>query len=230
MKNIISILVVSILLVTCQSKLHLSHNDDKKYSNIYAFVGKKISVEKFDPNVNNGTEKKIIDEETGDSITIVDRSVIMDNAFRCKYILVKKLFNKLPNDTIEFIAYDHYGDPLFSENDSVILYISKSKNKDYYFHQKYHYDKVFKDKQGNYFSYLKFNDEEDVQYAVKNVKGFDTHFENEKFDIKKLNPEVINVYYPKEFYKIENNFAIPTKGIYMDELINYRINTSFKDL
>ena len=48
--------------------------------------------------------------------------------------------------------------------------------------------------------------------------------------LKNLNPEVRKIYYPRKFYKTENNFATPIKGIYMDELINYRLQATFKDL
>ncbi|WP_131701449.1 hypothetical protein [Chryseobacterium sp. FH2] len=198
--------------------------------NLYAFIGEKISVEEFNPNINNEVKEKVIDEETKDSVTVVRRNFVMDRAFRCKYKVIKNIFNNLPNDTVEFLAYDHYGKPYFSERDSVILYISKSKNDDHYFHQKYQYDEVFRDEAGNYFSYLKFRNKENVEYTAKNIKGFKTNFRNEKFNLKNLNTNVRKIYYPRGFYKIKNNFATPIKGIYLDELINYRLQTTFKNL
>ena len=65
---------------------------------------------------------------------------------------------------------------------------------------------------------------------AQQVKGFNVDLSTEKFSLFNLNTNVINIYYPQNFYKIENNYAIPTKGIYLYELINFRLNTTFKDL
>lgn len=229
------LILFSAFLINCGS---VSINNSKNISfgatndsvNLYAFIGEKISIEKFDPNINNEVRKKVIDEETGDSINVVHTNFIMDNAFRCKYKIIKTIFNQLPVGTIEFLAYDHYGKPEFSENDTVILYLSKNKSDNHYFHQKYQYDDVFRDKEGNYYSYPKFRNKEDMNYAKQNIKGVKINFKKEKFNVKNLNKDLIKIYYPRRFYKIKNGFAIPIRGFYLDELINYRLQTSFKDL
>ncbi|WP_153393796.1 hypothetical protein [Chryseobacterium vaccae] len=122
------------------------------------------------------------------------------------------------------------GKPAFSERDSVILYLSEDKKDNHYFHQKYQYDDVFKDKNGNYYSYPKFRNTEDLNYVKENIKGFKTNLKNKKFNLKNLGPEVRRIYYPEEFYAIKNNFALPIKGINLNELISYRLKTSFKNL
>lgn len=235
MKTIrIVILALLSTFVSCNSSIKTSKNiliDNRNDSiNLYAFIGEKISVEEFNPNINNEIIGKEINEETGDSVGVVRTHFVMDNALRCKYKVVKNIFNNLRNDTIEFLAYDHYGKPAFSERDSVILYLSKNKKDRHYFHQKYQYDEVFKDKNGNYYSYPKFKNIEDLKYAKENIKGFKASFKNEEFNLKNLSPEVIKIYYPGEFYEIKNNFSIPIKGVYLDELIHYRLKTSFKNL
>ncbi|WP_379964655.1 hypothetical protein [Epilithonimonas sp. UC225_85] len=232
---IISILL-STFLVSCKSSIintskNLPFGGINESINLYAFVGEKISVIEFDPNENqekNQKSEKILDEETGDSATVVYQRYIMDNAFRCKYKIIRKLFNDTKTDTIEFLAYDHYGNPAFAEKDTVILYLSKSIEDGHFFHQKYQFDNVFKDENGNYFSYPKFNGSEDQSNA--SLKGFDVNLKNVNFDVSHLNDDAKKIYYPKEFYKIENNIATPVKGIYLYQLIIYRLNTTFKDL
>lgn len=217
---------------------HSSVNASKDFSvgsindsiNLYAFIGEKISVEEFDPNINNEITGKEIDEETGDSVRVIKQHFVMDKAYRCKYKIVKNIFNNLPNDTIEFVAYDHYGKPAFSERDFAILYLSENKKDNHYFHQKYQYDGVFRDKDGNYYSYPKFRNTEDLNYAKENIKSFKANLKNEKFNLTNLNSEVRKISYPEEFYAIKNNFAFPIKGLYLNELIHYRLKTSFKDL
>ena len=114
--------------------------------NLYAFIGQKISVTEFDPNENN--KRKVIDPISGD--TLIQQSYIMDSGFRAKYRIVKNVFNELKTDTIEFIAYDHYGRPGFENFENVLLYISLNQEKGNYYHQKYQFDPLKKTKNGIY--------------------------------------------------------------------------------
>lgn len=114
--------------------------------NLFAFIGEKISVTEFDPNENNTRIE--IDSITGD--TIRRMSYALDNGFRNKYKVLKNVFNDLKTDTIDFVAYDHYGRPGFENYENVILYISLNKDKGYYYHQKYQYDPVQKTKKGTW--------------------------------------------------------------------------------
>ena len=145
MNRILSILGILIILISCRSTKVGQESDFKMEDdsvNLYAFIGEKISVIEFDPNKNNTRIK--IDSLTGDTIRRV--SYVMDNGFKNKYIVVKNIFNDLKTDTIEFVAYDHYGRPGFENYKNVILYISLNKEKRYYYHQKYQFDPVVKTK------------------------------------------------------------------------------------
>jgi hypothetical protein len=117
--------------------------EDKNVS-LYAFIGEKISVEEFDPNEKS--TRITINPVTKDTIRHV--SLITDYAYNVKYKIIKPIFNDLKVDTIEFVAYDHYGRPGFEKNKNVILYISKSEKGDYYVHQKYQYDPVVQNRKG----------------------------------------------------------------------------------
>ena len=233
---IIKLFLISTILINCKSAF-INTSKNIKFGgandsiNLYAFVGEKISVIAFDPNENsNNIIEYEIDEETGDYIKTVHKKHVMDNAFLCKYKIIKKLFNYLPNDTVEFVAYDHYGKPGFSERDSVILYLSQNKETGKLYQRKYQYDNLFKDKNGNLYSYAKFLKNEDVKYGIEYLKGFKIDLANEKFNLTNLNNDIIAIYYPKQFYKIEEKYATPIKGFFLYEIINYRLNTTFKDL
>lgn len=234
---IISILFLAFL-ISCKSTFintsqNISVGKATDSINLYAFIGEKISIVEFNPNENiekNQKSEKILDLETGDSATVVYHRYVMDNAFRCKYKVIKKILNQTKTDTIEFLAYDHYGSPPFAKKDTVILYLSEDKVDGHFFHQKYQFDNVFKDKDGNYFSYPKFNGSENQNDAISHLKVFNINLKNETFNVSHLNDDSRERYYPKYFYKIKNNIATPIKGIFLNELINYRLKTNFKDL
>ncbi|WP_139242024.1 hypothetical protein [Aquimarina spongiae] len=91
--------------------------------NLYAFIGEKLSVIEFDPNENN--ERMEIDSITGD--TLIFKNWVMDNGFKCKYKVLRNVYNELETDTVEFEAYDHYGRPAFENYENAILYLSYSE-------------------------------------------------------------------------------------------------------
>lgn len=110
--------------------------------NLYAFVGEKISVIEYDPNADYDRPLSIeVDSTSGDTL-IRRRSYIMDNAFDAKFKILIPVFNDLKIDTIIFKAFDHYGRPAFEKLSPVLLYVSRSENGNYYFHQKYQYDQL----------------------------------------------------------------------------------------
>jgi hypothetical protein len=114
--------------------------------NLYAFVGEKISVIQFDPNEKS--QRMQIDSIKGD--TLIFKSWIMDNGFKCKYKVVRNVYNKLETDTVEFEAYDHYGRPAFEKHKNALLYLSYDKEKNKYYHQKYIFDPIKEDKKGKW--------------------------------------------------------------------------------
>lgn len=92
---------------------------------LFAFVGQKIWVEHLPP-----------------------RQYSFDAGFNAKYLILQKVFGDFPSDTIEFVAYDHYGTPPFSKFDYVLLYVSADSGT--YYHQKYMYNDVYKTKDGRW--------------------------------------------------------------------------------
>jgi len=149
MNRILPILGILIILFSCKSTKIEKESEYKMEDdsvNLYAFIGEKISVIEFDPNENNIRSE--IDSINGD--TIRRMTYIMDSGFRNKYKVVKNVFNDLKTDTIEFVAYDHYGRPKFENYTNVILYISLNKTKTHFYHQKYQFDPVIKTKNGTW--------------------------------------------------------------------------------
>ena len=142
--------LILLLLISCSTYQRKERNpyQENKAINLLAFIGKKISVEEFDPN-DEREQETYVDSITGEKF--IRKSFIMDNAFRCRYVVIKNVFNDLQCDTINFIAYDHYGDPEFVESEYVLLYISRDKVVNKYFHKKYQYDVLKKDSEGYFY-------------------------------------------------------------------------------
>lgn len=57
----------------------------------------------------------------------------MDKGFKAKYKVLQKVFGEFASDTIEFIAYDHYGLPEFSKYQNVLLFVSEDSG--HYYHK-----------------------------------------------------------------------------------------------
>ncbi|WP_179315356.1 hypothetical protein [Winogradskyella undariae] len=149
MNRLILIFGFFILLISCKST-KISYESEFKISddsvNLYAFIGKKISVLEFDPNENN-TE---VVTDTVFGKVFKSTPYIMDYAFKCKYRIEKNVFNELKTKTIDFVAYDHYGIAKFKNYKYIILYIPLDKEDGNYYHQKYQFDPVERTKNGTW--------------------------------------------------------------------------------
>lgn len=184
MRKYIFILTL-IVLFGCSTPKQLNDNySEDKNINLYAFVGKKISVTEFDPNAEQKGET-IVDKVTGEKN--VRKSLIMDLGFRCKYLVVKKVFNNLENDTIDFLAYDHYGRPIFEESEYVLLYISKSSKGNYFFHQKYQFDYLEKNDKGIFYGYTRKvkHKKDHTVYMPKKIASLEDLFNRKKEEVFK---------------------------------------------
>lgn len=58
------------------------------------------------------------------------------------------MFNNLQQDTVTFLAFDHYGRPKFENYEHVLLYLSRLEKDNKLYHQKYQYDPVIKNAKG----------------------------------------------------------------------------------
>lgn len=222
MKN--QILIVLFLLYSTfsfsQKKLTIDYFEENTKMNLFAFVGEKISIDEFNPNAVQ-EEKEEIDTITGEKF--IRKSFIMDNAFRLKYKVLKNLYNDLKIDTVEFVAYDHYGKPSFAEYEKVILYISKSQNNEYYVHQKYEYNEIYITKDKEWIGLLNFGNVSRIEEGRK-LNLIKVKLDKvANIDIKDYPKETIKLFYPEPFYKIEKNKAIPILGMSIKNLIKYKV-------
>ena len=135
-KKFIFCFIILPILTFCQNYADDFYEENDKI-NLFAFIGEKISIEEFNPN----SSIKVYDTISKD--TVVKNKIVMDYAYKVKYKILKKVFNNLKTDTIEFVAYDHYGKLSFENDKYVLLYISRNEKEDGYFHQKYQYDVVY---------------------------------------------------------------------------------------
>ena len=148
MNRYLLILVFLLLVFGCKS-IEISNESDL-YSenneiNLFAFIGKKISVKTFERDTT-ATEKFI----GIDGYTVVQKVIYFDQQFKAKYKIEKRLFNNFKNDTILFLVYDHYGRTKFEKYEYAIMYISKTEKDNQFYLQKYMYDPVKKKDDGTW--------------------------------------------------------------------------------
>ena len=219
-RNLTILLLILFSFSYSQKALKIDYYQENENLNLFAFIGEKISIEEFDPNVIK--EKKIeIDPENGD--TIIRKSFIMDRAFKLKYKVIRNLYNDLKVDTIEFVAYDHYGEPSFATLKNVILYISKSEDKSFYYHRKYEFNEIQKTKKNEWIGLLNFGSVYRIEEGLKlNLKKINLK-KSANINLKNIPKQNIELFFPKPFYKIKDDEAIPVLGISIKDLINYKV-------
>jgi len=181
---IFTLFLISLFGCATPKKLNDNFCSENKDVNLFAFVGRKISVVEFDPNAEELGEK-VYDTISGD--TIIKKSYIMDVGFRCKYLIIKNVFNDPKIDTIDFVAYDHYGSPGFAEYDTVLLYISKSLEGNIYFHQKYQFDYLERNSDGVFYGYIydRVETRKRIIFKNKRIASLEDLFSKKKEEVFK---------------------------------------------
>ncbi|GAB2813340.1 hypothetical protein GCM10027043_11290 [Ferruginibacter profundus] len=162
-------------------------NDSNK---LFVFVGEKISIEPLPYQQGS-----------------------MDNGFKAKYAILKKVYGYFPEDTIEFVTYDHYGLPPFSKFKNVLLYVSADSGM--YYHQKYIYNDVYKTKGGRWAGAYAKDDYEHPYNKRTKIKPV-------KIDFAKRVTYPKNDKYPKPYFKIIGDSTIAVYGNYVDELFTLK--------
>lgn len=171
-------------------------NYNGQNNKLFVFVGQKISVD-----------------------ALPYREGSMDGGFKGKYKILQKVFGNFSEDTIEFVAYDHYGTPPFSQFDNVLLFVSADSGT--YYHQKYMYNDVYLTKEGKWAgSYAEEDYGHDYNKKTK-VKPVIINFEKEVSYPTKIilaDSQVVTRSYPKKYFKTIGDRAIAVYGNYVEDL------------
>lgn len=175
-------LIVTFLILT----IHIFHSQSK----IYAFVGKKISVERVEP----------------------------DDTFNLKYKNVYKVEqtfdDEIKTDTLVFNSYTHMNQIRYSAYDYAIIYLVKSDNGEL-IHQRTYYTPIILKKNGKWYGF-NFSDQNIDGYEkisneylniMKNLAIGKTIISLEEIKQKSL----INAFYPKKFFTPINKNKIKIK-------------------
>ena len=171
-------------------------NYNGESNKLFAFVGQKISVD-----------------------NLPYREGLMDGGFKAKYKILQKVFGNFSQDTIEFVAYDHYGVPPFSKFDNVLLFVSADSGT--YYHQKYMYNDVYLTKDGKWAGCYAEKDYEHDYNKNTRVKPIIIDFAKEvsyPTKIIRSDSQVVIVNYPKPYFKTIGDKAIAVYGNYVDDL------------
>ncbi|HSU50860.1 MAG TPA: hypothetical protein VLJ41_09730, partial [Segetibacter sp.] len=143
----------------------------------------------------------------------------MDQCFKAKYVILKKVYGNFPEDTIEFVVYDHYGTPPFSKFKHVLLYVFADSGT--YYHQKYMYHDVYKTKDGRWAGAYPVRDYQHAYNKNTKIKPEKIEFiERVIYPTKWISDRghELSFAYPKPFYKIVGDSAIAIYGNYIEEL------------
>jgi hypothetical protein len=146
-----------------------------------------------------------------------------DNGFKAKYLVLEKVFGNFTSDTIEFVAYDHYGTPAFSKYQNALLYVSADSGT--YYQQKYMYNDVYKTIDGRWAgSYAggDYGHEYNKNTKIKPVKvGF---AEKVAYPTKMTNDDgqQFTLTFPKPYFKTVGDSAFAIYGNYVEDLFKLK--------
>lgn len=188
-------LFVCHLFLSCkQNKTPVSCGENAQAEKLFVFVGEKIEV------------KELSDEPD-----------ITDLKFSARYKVLEKICGSFKGDTIEFIGYDHYGMPGFSEYNTVLLCVTQIA--DSFYHEKYTYLDVYKTKDGRWagpptFNRLLYTSNSENPLAPEKIE-----YANEiSFDVTGMRKREIKKWYAEQYFTVKGNKATTDMGNYATDL------------
>lgn len=107
------VLVVSLCIsvpIWAQDEVPFDASSETTEAQIIAFVGKKVFVERDD-----NFPPKRGDPEYDENI------IHMDERYQARYDIVEIIYGDFTSSSIDLVAYDHYGEPRFSEKEGAVL-------------------------------------------------------------------------------------------------------------
>lgn len=203
----------------------------QKKDSVYAFIGKVIESKKVDYKEYYNLKDKTINYslEIGDTKNdyqlIHKAPILMDEMYVTKVKVIKWLNNYLETDTIEFVSFDHYGEPDYLSVENPILYLGFNNKKKEFYQYKYQFDIAYKVK-GEWLGIYHHRD----LYISKYLGNMETVSVNipyslpEKFSIHNLEQRA--KFFPEEFYDIKPSRETFIRKLYsVKELVDARINS-----
>ena len=150
----------------------------------------------------------------------------MDLKYQANYKVLINTYGQLPNDTVQFAVYDHYGQPAFSKHQTVLLFLSEYCQE--LIHQKYQYYALYKTASGHWAAPYPAQDYAELP-ATSTIRPHRLRFrESVVTNITGFDPAWVARTFPAPYYRIENNRAIAEYGNYVEELLEIKKQTVLK--
>lgn len=141
--------------------------------------------------------------------------------FKARYKVLDVICGDYLKDTIEFIAYDHYGRPPFENYEHVLLYVYNYK--DTFYHERYMFDDVYKAKNGEWASPYSAANYERIDLEKARIKPRKIDFEKPlSFDLKGFSRQRLARVFPDPYFIIEGRKAIAVYGNYVHETVQLK--------
>ncbi len=195
--------ILSALTISCSNKKPLikkdESNENERNNNLFVFVGEKIEV-------------KDLPQDEGS----------WDGKFSAKYKILQSVYGNYSGDnTIEFIAYDHYGTPDFSNYKNSLLFVSKRNGK--YYHEKYQFHSVYKTKDNRWAGAYSVHNFGQEGKRNKSVQPQKIDFAEEvSYPLSLVEKDEIDCWFPEPYYKIAGDKAIALYGNYIEDLFRIK--------
>ncbi len=216
MKTIITLLITTVF-ATCLSAR-------TRKDSLIVIVGEKIEL-KYEPEENKSTARGIAGDK--DTTHIAGVAFSMDHRYIARYKILDLIQGSYTGDTLEFLAYDRYGEPAFSKHRTVLLFISSHKG--HWVHEKDQYFELYRTSDGKWASPYSGLDYTHHLHDGQSMKPEKITFKDDiSFPVKALKAKQRKRLYPKPYFRIKDGYAVPVYGNYAKDLARLMQQTLLK--
>lgn len=191
-------------------------------NSLIVFIGEKISLERDLSDKMSGTDTIINGQDT-----IFKGWQKLDYKYDAKYKILEKIYGHYDKDTIDFVLYDHEGNPEVAAHNTVMLFVSKHNGVLY--HEKYQYFPMYITIEERWASPYSVQDYNHPYKDSITVKPEIIPFKDKVyFSVIHLHPDKIAKIYSPQYFEIKDRKAFTRYGNYSDDLFKLKLQTILK--
>ncbi|MFD2556078.1 hypothetical protein [Sphingobacterium tabacisoli] len=189
---------------------------------LFVFIGEKISLERDRNDKMSGIDTIINGQDT-----LFSGWQRLSFKYDAKYRILDKIYGDYDKDTIDFILYDHEGNPEVAEHNTVMVFVSKHNGVLY--HETYQYFPMYMTTEGRWASPYSVQDYNHPYRDSITVEPEIIPFKDEVyFSVIHLHPDKIAKIYSPQYFEIRDRKAYTRYGNYPEDLFKLKLQTVLK--
>jgi hypothetical protein len=223
----VAYLMMLVILSACSTftpttELSKNGQDERAGNNeLMVFIGDKISLNYFPPTDAEKEKERIEDEAFSKRTGVQAARIFLTIRMKARYKVLDMISGKDRSQEIDFVTFDHWGNPAFAKRSPVLIYLGINKTGYYQIRGVYAF--VYPSKEGRWVycntENAYFRKEIPAEFIKNNLRPIELKWDEEvSIEIDgEIKPK-----FPEAYFKRDQTSLVCLQAAYVDEIIPFQ--------